>query len=59
MEVLSHIMESVIEPPSYDLRNIVIFFTHLIDKYRDAHISHSEWVEVDPDSWFAGNCELY
>jgi hypothetical protein len=55
MEVFSHMKESVNETPSYDPRNIV----NLLDKYRDAHISDSEWVEVDPDSWFADNWEIY
>ena len=53
--VLSHIRESVIEPPSYDPRNIV----DLIDKYRDAHISDSGWREVDPEEWFADNWKIY
>ena len=35
MGVLSHFKGKVLEPPSYDPRNIV----DLIEKYRDAHIS--------------------
>ena len=49
MGVLSHFRKHVIEPPSYDPRNIV----DLLDKYRDAHISG--WREVDPEEWVADN----
>ena len=48
MGVLSHLRDKVIEPPSYDPRNIV----DLIDKYQDAHINDSGWREVDPEEWF-------
>ena len=51
MGVLSHLRETVIEPPSYDPRNIL----DLIDKYRDANISDSGWRGVDPEEWFAEN----
>ena len=47
MGVLSHYRKEVIEPPSYDPRNIV----DLLDKYRDAHISDYGWREVDPEEW--------
>ena len=46
--VLNHVRDKVIEPPDYDLRNIV----DLLDKYGDAHISDSGWREVDQEEWF-------
>ena len=46
--VLNHVGDKVIEPPYYDLRNIV----DLLDKYGDAHISDSGWREVDEEEWF-------
>ena len=51
MGVLSHFRGKVLEPPSYDPRNIV----DLIEKYGDAHISDSGWREVDPEEWFSDN----
>ena len=51
MGVLSHFRGKVIDPPSYDPRNIV----DLIEKYRDALISNSGWREVDPEEWFSDN----
>ena len=47
MGVLMHKREGVLQPPSYDTRNIV----ELVDKYRDAHILDSGWREVDPEEW--------
>ena len=47
MGVLFDMRDKVLQPPSYDLRNVV----DLIDKYRDAHIMDSGWREVDTEEW--------
>ena len=47
MGVIRHRREDVLQPPSFDTRNIVDF----VDKYRDAHILDSGWREVDPAEW--------
>ena len=49
MGVLFDMRDEVLQPPSYDLRNVV----DLIDRYRDAHIMDSGWREVDTEEWVA------
>ena len=51
MGVASGMREKLIEPPSFDPRNIV----DLVEKYGDAHISDSGWREVDPEEWYEQN----
>ena len=51
MGILSHARESVIQPPSYDPRDIVA----LVEKYGDAHVSDSGWRAVDPEEWYSNN----
>ena len=46
--VLSHLRETVLDPPDYDPRSIV----ELLDKYEDEHISDSGWRQVDPVEWY-------
>ena len=47
--VVFNMRDSVLNPPSYDPRNIV----DLLDKYSDAHIIDSGWREVDTEEWVA------
>ena len=47
MGVLFNMRASVLNPPSYDPRNVV----DLLDKYRDGHIVDSGWREVDTEEW--------
>ena len=47
MGVLFEMRDKVLQPPGYDLRNVV----DLIDRYRDAHIMDSGWREVDMEEW--------
>ena len=47
MGVLFDKRSSVLNPPSYDPRNVV----DLLDKYRDGHIVDSGWREVDTEEW--------
>ena len=49
MGVLFDKRSSVLNPPSYDPRNVV----DLLDKYRDGHIVDSGWREVDTEEWVA------
>ena len=45
----AHLRDKVINPPSYDPRNIV----DLIEKYGDAHLSDTGWREIDPgEEWY-------
>ena len=44
----AHLRNKVLEPPSYDPRNIV----ELIEKYGDAHRSDTGWREIDPEEWY-------
>ena len=45
----AHLRDKVLEPPSYDPRNIV----DLIEKYGDAHLSDTGWREIDPgEEWY-------
>ena len=44
----AHLRNKVLEPPSYDPRNIV----ELIEKYGDAHLSDTGWREIDPEEWY-------
>ena len=48
MGVASYYRDKVLGPPKYDPRNIV----DLLDKYGDAHISDSGWMEVDAEEWY-------
>ena len=45
--VVSNMRNSVLQPPSYDQRNIV----DLLDRYGDAHIIDMGWREVDVEEW--------
>ena len=49
MGIQSHVRDKVIKPPSYDPWDIVA----LVGKYKDAHISDSEWRAVDTKEWYA------
>ena len=49
MGVLFNMRGVVLNPPSYDQRNVV----DLLDKYRDGHIIDSGWREVDSEKWVA------
>ena len=55
MGIQAHARESVIEPPSYDPRDIVA----LVEKYGDAHVSDSGWRVVDREEWYADNWDYY
>ena len=41
----AHVREKVLEPPTYDTRNMV----NLLEKYGDAHLSDFGWREIE---WF-------
>ena len=44
----AHVRDKVLEPPTYDTRNVV----NLLEKYGDAHLSDFGWRDIDPEEWF-------